>query len=91
MNDAESMPFAYITKAKNPCIPPKVVKKPPPFSAKSAQFANFYSESRKIRPIRQSLSESLGISQIHTNFNYSSILFLDTHKTGSNTLLAQIT
>ena len=29
MNDAKSAPFVYMVKAKNPCIPPKVVKKPP--------------------------------------------------------------
>ena len=28
MNDAKSAPFAHMVKAKNPCIPPKVVKKP---------------------------------------------------------------
>ena len=85
MNDAKSAPFAYMVKTKNPCIPPKVVKKPmfwqitrnsptiflfgpremetPNFTAnytKSAQFANPYSESRKI-------------SQIHAISNYSSI------------------
>ena len=28
MNDAESAPFAYIIKSKNPCIPPKYSKSP---------------------------------------------------------------
>ena len=46
--------------------------------AKSAQFANTWCESREI-------------NQLRTNFNKSSIFFLDTRKTGSNTLLAQIT
>ena len=123
MNDAKSVPFMYMVKAKNPCIPPKKSKSPrfsklheirQPFFdldhekwkpqilqriaqnplnspahtanhaklaqftliskipcslsktaiftvnyAKSAQFANPYSESR-------------GISQIRTIFNYSS-------------------
>ena len=30
MNDAKSVPFAYIVKVKDPCIPPKVVKKKNP-------------------------------------------------------------
>ena len=45
--------------------------------AKSAQFANTWCESREINPLC-------------TNFNKSSIFFLDTRKTGSNTLLARI-
>ena len=47
--------------------------------AKSAQFANTWCESREI-------------NQLRTNFNNSSIFFfLNTRKTGSNTLLARIT
>ena len=45
---------------------------------KSAQFANTWCESREI-------------NQLRTNFNKSSIFFfLDTRKTGSNTLLVRI-
>ena len=45
---------------------------------KCAQFANTWCESHEI-------------NQLRTNFNKSSIFFLDTCKTGSNTLLARIT
>ena len=64
MNDAESVPFAYIIKSKNPCIPQSIQKAP--VSANYVKFAGhfliwtprngnvkFYSELRKIRSIHQ--------------------------------------
>ena len=53
-----------------------------------AQFANLLSKSRKIIAIHNISRE---INKIHTNFNCSSICFLDTHKTGSATLPMRIT
>ena len=64
MNDAKSAPFAYIVKAKNPCIPPKsqkahvlanYMKFADHFSIWTTRNGNlkFYSELRKIRSIRQ--------------------------------------
>ena len=64
MNDAKSTPFAYMINSKNPCIPPKVVKKPlfgklreirQPFFNLTPRNGNlkFYSELCKIRSIHQ--------------------------------------
>ena len=52
---------------------------------KPAQFANLLSKSREISAIHNNSRE---INKIRTNFNCSSICFLDTRKTESTTLPA---
>ena len=42
MNDAKSAPFAHIPYVKNPCIPPKISKKPT-ILANFAKFAYHFS------------------------------------------------
>ena len=74
-NHVKLVQFTLISKI--PCSLSKTAN----FTAnytKSTQFANPYSKSR-------------GISQICAISNYLFILLLDIRKTGSNTLLAQIT
>ena len=80
MNDAESMPFAYMVKAKNPCIPPKVVKKPPfwqitqnsltifQFGLREMETSNFTANCTKSTQFANPHSESREISAIHANF-----------------------
>ena len=72
MNHAKSARFSL-----NPTTPCSLTV-PQLFTANLAKFAQFANTQ----------SESPEINELRTNFNQSSILFLDTRKTGSSNLLA---
>ena len=102
MNDAKSAPFAYMVKAKNPCIPPKLSKSSHFGKLREIHRPFFNLDHEKWKPqILQQNTQNPPNSPILTAnhaklakftlfFNYCSILVLDIRKTGSNTLLARI-